>query len=122
MKQKQFQEFVINHLTKQSEDIESLTNNVSSLSIRTTEQEKYLEFAVKHLMKQSEDINSLKIDVSSLKSDMTMLNNTVLRIETRIENEIIGKIEILFDGHKQHDDRLIQHDDRLDRIEKISAG
>ncbi len=104
MKQKEFQEFVINHLKNQSEDIKSLKGDVSSLkgdvsslNIRVTEQEKFQEFATKHLMTLSERV--------------PLIESTVLRIETRIEHEIIDKIRVLFDGH-------LQHDHRLDRIEK----
>ncbi|MHB9094362.1 MAG: hypothetical protein ACYC21_06790 [Eubacteriales bacterium] len=96
MKQKEFQEFVINHLKNQSKDIKSLKDDVSSLSIRVTEQEKFQEFATKHLMILSERV--------------PLIESAVLRIETRIENEIVDKIQVLFDGH-------LQHDRRLDRLE-----
>ncbi|PKM41875.1 MAG: hypothetical protein CVV03_11225 [Firmicutes bacterium HGW-Firmicutes-8] len=99
MKQKEFQEFVINSLT-------SLKNDVSSLNIRTTEQEKLQDLTVKHLTKLSER--------------MTSVESTVLRIETRMENKIIDKIKGLFDGHQQHEDRLEQHESRLNHIEKIA--
>ena len=92
MKQKEFQDFVV--------------NNFTSLNERITEQEKSQELVAKHLTIQSEDIKSMKGDISSLKSIVT-------RIETRMENEIIDKIKGLFDGQKQHEDRL-------SRIEKIA--
>ena len=104
--QEKFQEFAVNKLTNLSQDMGSVKGDVSSLNVRMTGQEKFQELAAKHLMNQSEDIKSMKNDISSLKS-------TVVRIETRMENEIIDKIKGLFDGQKQHEDRL-------NRIEKIA--
>lgn len=82
------------------------------------ENEEFQEFVVKHLMNLTEKtssmdgkITSMQSDISSIKGDVTSLKSTVLRIETRIENEIIGKINILFDGHQLHENRL-------DRVEK----
>ena len=69
-------------------------------------QKEFQELAVKHLMNLSSDVKSLKGSVSSLEGRFSSLENTVLRMETRMENEIIDKIKGLFDGHKQHDKRL----------------
>ncbi len=85
------------------------------------ENEKFQAFVVKHLMILSEDVKLLKGDVSSqkgdissLKGDVSSLKNIVTRIEIRMENEIINKIQALFDGYKQHEDRL-------NRLEKTIA-
>ena len=104
MKQKEFQDFVINKLTNLSQDMVSVKGDVSSLNVRMTGQEKFQELAAKHLMNQSEDIKSMKNDISSLNDDVSSLKSTVTRIETRMENEIIDKIKGLFDGQKQHED------------------
>jgi len=68
------------------------------------ENEQFQEFVIKHLKKLSEDVSSLKGDVSSLKK-------TMLRVETRMETELIHKIQVLFDGYQQHEERF-------NRIEK----
>jgi len=56
-------------------------------------------------------MSSMEGKMSSMETDISSLKSNVLRIETRMENEIISKIQALFDGH-------LQHDRRLDRIEK----
>jgi chaperonin cofactor prefoldin len=73
--------------------------------------EQFQEFVVKHLMKLDTNVSELKTDVSSLKTKVSSLEKTVIRIETRMEHEIINKIQVLFDGHQVHEDRF-------DRIEK----
>ncbi|ADG81929.1 hypothetical protein [Thermincola potens] len=73
--------------------------------------EQFQEFVVKHLMKLTDKVSSMEDKVSSMENDIALLKSTVLRIETRMEHEIIDKIRILFDGY-------LQHDRRLDRIEK----
>ncbi len=83
------------------------------------ENEKFQEFVVTHLLKLSEDVNTLKEDVNTLKSDVSTLKEDVSslkRLETRIENEVIDKIRILFDGFKQHDEKFDRHDKKLDAL------
>lgn len=57
------------------------------------------------------DFGELKTDVSGLKTRMQALENATTKTALIIENEIMPKIEVLFDGH-------IQNSDKLDRIEK----
>ncbi len=73
--------------------------------------EQFQEFVVKHLMKLTENTSSMEGRLSSIEGRLSSVESTVLRIETRMENEIIDKIQVLFDGH-------LQHDRRLDRLEK----
>jgi len=87
--------------------------------------EQFQEFVVKHLMNLSTDVttlkgdvSSLKGDVSSLKEDVSSLKSTVIRIETRMENEIIDKIKMLSEGNKLHDDRLNRHEKKINDLTK----
>ncbi len=82
--------------------------------------EQFQEFVVRHLMQLTDKVSSIEgkvssLDskVSSLETDMTSLKSTVLRIETRMENEIIDKIKILFDGHQDHEHRLNRLEQKL---------
>lgn len=73
------------------------------------ENDKFQELVLKHLMNLSEDVTTIKGDVSTLKGD-------VRRLETRMENEVIDKIRVLFDGYHRHEDRLDRIEQKVDAI------
>jgi predicted nuclease with TOPRIM domain len=60
-------------------------------------------------------------DVGDLKLGQKMLENKVDKLEVRMENEVIEKISVLFDGHnlrgEQIKDLKTHFDERFDRIE-----
>lgn len=63
------------------------------------------------------DVSELRTDVSGLKTDVSELKKGQLRLETRMENEVIEKIRILFDARQAGEERLDQINGRLDSIE-----
>lgn len=109
MDNEQFQEFVVKHLLKLNDDVSTLKSDVSTLK----EDMSTIKSDVSTL---KEDVSTLKEDVSTLKEDVSTLKNTVRKIETRMENEIIDKINVLFDSDKIQADRLDHHEQRLNRL------
>ncbi|MFZ5639161.1 MAG: hypothetical protein ACOY4Q_00495 [Bacillota bacterium] len=80
------------------------------------ENDKFQELVLKHLMNLSEDVTTIKGDVSTLKGDVSTLKGDVRRLETRMENEVIDKIRVLFDGYHRHEDRLDRIEQKVDAI------
>ncbi|MCL4442188.1 MAG: hypothetical protein M1609_16845 [Firmicutes bacterium] len=109
MDNEQFQEFVVKHLMKLTEDMSSTKSSVSSLDGRVS--------SIEGKMSSIEGkMSSMEGKMSLMENDISSLKSTVLRIETRMENEIIDKIKVLFDGHLQHEHRL----NRLERNHNIN--
>ncbi|PKM81035.1 MAG: hypothetical protein CVU89_10830 [Firmicutes bacterium HGW-Firmicutes-14] len=117
MKQKKFQEFVINHLTNQSAEIKSIKGDVSSLNHRAAKQETFQELALNNFasinnrLAEHESLHELTAKhLVNLSERMSSFEKNLVRLETRIENEVIEKLHVLVDGY-------LQHEHRLDRIE-----
>ncbi|MFZ5639406.1 MAG: hypothetical protein ACOY4Q_01805 [Bacillota bacterium] len=53
-----------------------------------------------------------------MKSDVSRLKFTVTRLEARMENEVIDKIRVLFDGYKIHDEKLDRIEQKVDALTK----
>lgn len=103
MDNEQFQEFVVKHLLKLNDDVSTLKSDVSILK--------------SDVSTLKEDVSILKSDIFTLKEDVSSLKSTVIKIETRMEHELIDKINVLFDSDKMNKERLDLHQKRLDRHE-----
>ncbi|WP_313233185.1 hypothetical protein [Tissierella praeacuta] len=65
------------------------------------------------------DVGSLKTDVGSLKTDMGSLKTDVIKINTKIEHDLMPKITALFDGYKQNSDKLDRIENEVSKHEEI---
>jgi len=64
-----------------------------------------------------QDVGVLKQDVQGLKEDIGELKTSAVKLETRIENEVIEKIRALFDAREVQQDTNQRIISTLDRIE-----
>ncbi len=92
-----------------SSDVSDLKSDVSDLKSDVSG----LKSDVSHL---KSDVSDLKSDVSHLKSDVSDLKKDHLRLETRMENEVIDKLRALFDNREVQNDRFDRIECKLDDI------
>lgn len=62
-------------------------------------------------------VGGLEDGQKELKTDASELKKGQLRLETRMENEVIEKIRALFDARQAEEEKLDQINGRLDNIE-----
>ena len=65
------------------------------------------------------DVGELKDDMTEVKSDIVDLKKTTMRTDLRIENEILPKIEVLFDGHVQNAAILARIEQEISRPQEV---
>lgn len=87
------------------------------------ENEKFQDLVLEHLARLTQEITEikqgqqeLKTDVTSLKEGQQELQAQVTKIETRLENEVIDKIKILFDARQADRETLERLERKVDVI------
>lgn len=85
-----------------------------------------LELIAKHVSRLTDDVSRLTDDVSELKEGQKKLEASMEKLDARqskleiiIENDIIPKIDILFEGHQQMKEQLDRIENKVSRHEEI---
>lgn len=78
---------------------------------------KILEQQGEALQQQSSQLDSLQKGQTTLESHIDLLDSNQIKLETRIENEIIEKIRALYDARSVQNDINTRIIDTLERIE-----
>ncbi|AKL93644.1 hypothetical protein CACET_c01260 [Clostridium aceticum] len=66
------------------------------------------------------EVSSLKSEVSSLKSEVRENSQRLTKLETKVENEVVTKINSLFDGYIQNTETINRVEDKVDHLtEKV---
>jgi len=65
-----------------------------------------------------QQLKTLTEGQNMLGNRMDRLENSMVKLELRMENEAFNKISVLFDGYKSFSETLADHTGRLQRIEE----
>lgn len=99
----QFQTLVLEHLSK-------LTGEINS--IKSTMATKNELDGIKATMATKDELNDIKATMAT-KNELHMLGQSV----AALENALVPKVQVLFDGWQQHQDCLDRITEQLDRVE-----
>lgn len=66
--------------------------------------------------------DKMEKDIFDVKKDIFDIKNEVVKTSTKIENDIIPKIEVLFDGYKQNTEQLSRIEVEVTKHEEVILG
>lgn len=92
-----------NTLKQILEELQNLNQKVSNIE--------------KEQQAMKEDQQSMKSDLQTMKTDISELKNSQLRLESRMETEVIDKVRALFDAREVQNDINERMISTLNRIE-----
>lgn len=83
--------------------------------------ESFQESVLQQLKTLNEGQSSMENRLENLEHKTDRIDSGLLKLETRIENEVIDKVRALFDARQIQEDKLGQITEKLDSIE-IDTG
>lgn len=112
----QFQTLVLEHLSKLTGEINSIKSTMATKNeldgIKATMATKDELNDIRTNMATKNELSDIKA-ATATREDLHMLNQAV----AKLENALVPKVQVLFDGWQQHQDCLDRITEQLDRVE-----
>ncbi|WP_234122360.1 hypothetical protein [Clostridium hydrogenum] len=83
------------------------------------ESKEMFELMTKMYAEMQNGFKSVNSEIKALKSGQEELKNEIRKTNVVIENEIKPKIQVLFDGYKQHGEQLTRIEKEVSKHEEI---
>ncbi len=116
MENEKFQQIVLEHLNELTSGQKKMDSRMGNLEQDVSGLKQDVSKMDSRLGNLEQDVSGLKKDVSVMKDDVSDLKQRQLKLETRIETELIDKTRILFDGWQLHEEKIDRVEGKLDQV------
>jgi len=121
MTNEEFQAAVLQQLKALASEQKSMASDITNLASEQKSMGSHINNLASEQKSMASDITNLASEQKSMGSEVKEIRKGLVRLENRVENEVIEKIRALFDARADHEDKFKRIDKRLDSIENDTA-